>query len=141
MKRYSHLLTPTDTLFASGYDVYDRISPPYQRMLESLTATYSQPKFATAAAINGYKLYTEERGAPENIGDKLEAIHPVIRTNPVTGWKSVFSVGHHVHHINGVTEQESRSLLDWFTRLIVENHDLQVRVHWENENDLVIWDK
>lgn len=128
-------------MFASGYDVFDRISPPYQKLLESLTATYGQPKFGKAAAINGYKLYTEARGAPENVGDKLSAVHPVIRTNPVTGWKSVFAVGHHVQHINGVTEQESRTLLDWFLRLIVENHDLQVRVHWDNPNDLVIWDK
>ncbi|TVY41144.1 Alpha-ketoglutarate-dependent taurine dioxygenase [Lachnellula subtilissima] len=132
--------TGGDTMFASGYDVYDRISPPFQKLLEGLTATYGQPKFGKAAAINGYKLYTEERGAPENVGDKLEAIHPVVRTNPVTGWKSIFAVGHHVQHINGVTEQESRSLQDWFLRLIVENHDLQVRVHWENQNDLVIWD-
>ncbi|TVY15199.1 Alpha-ketoglutarate-dependent taurine dioxygenase [Lachnellula arida] len=132
--------TGGDTMFASGYDVYDRISPPFQKLLEGLTATYGQPKFGKAAAINGYKLYTEERGAPENVGEKLEAIHPVVRTNPVTGWKSIFAVGHHVQHINGVTEQESRSLQDWFLRLIVENHDLQARVHWENENDLVIWD-
>ncbi|TVY36704.1 Alpha-ketoglutarate-dependent taurine dioxygenase, partial [Lachnellula occidentalis] len=132
--------TGGDTLFASGYDVYDRISPPFQQLLEGLTATYGQPKFGTAAAINGYKLYTEERGAPENVGDKLEAAHPVVRTNPVTGWKSIFAVGHHVQHINGVTAQESRSLTDWFLRLIVENHDLQVRVHWEDENDVVIWD-
>ncbi|KAF2501779.1 taurine catabolism dioxygenase [Lophium mytilinum] len=132
--------TGGDTMFASGYDVFDRISPPYQKFLESLTATYGQPKFGKAAAINGYKLFTEERGAPENVGDDLSAIHPVIRTNPVTGWKSVFSVGHHVQHINGVTEQESKALLDWFLRLIVENHDLQVRVHWDNENDVVIWD-
>ncbi|KAI1615701.1 putative TfdA family taurine dioxygenase [Exophiala viscosa] len=132
--------TGGDTLFASGYDVYDRISPAYRRFLESLTATYGQPKFGKAAAANDFKLFTEERGAPENVGDKLEAIHPVIRTNPVTGWKSVFAVGHHVQHINGVTQEESQALLSWFTRLIVENHDLQVRVHWDNPNDVVIWD-
>ena len=132
--------TGGDTLFASGYDVYDRISPAYQRFLEGTTATYGQPKFARAAAINGYDLYTDPRGAPENVGSLLEAVHPVIRTNPVTGWKSVFAVGHHVQHINGVTEEESAALLQWFLRLVVENHDLQVRIHWENENDLVIWD-
>jgi alpha-ketoglutarate-dependent taurine dioxygenase len=106
-----------------------------------LTATYGQPKFGKAAAANNFELYTGERGAPENVGDKLEAIHPVIRTNPVTGWKSVFAVGHHVQHINGVTAEESQALTNWFLRLIVENHDLQLRVHWDNPNDLVIWDK
>lgn len=70
----------------------------------------------------------------------LEAVHPVIRTNPVTGWRSVFAVGHHVQSIHGLSETESRSLLDWFVRLIVENHDLQVRLRWKSKNDLAIWD-
>lgn len=64
----------------------------------------------------------------------------MVRTNPVTGWKSVFAVGHHVQKINGLAEGESRALLDWFVRLIVENHDLQVRHRWRNVNDLAIWD-
>lgn len=132
--------TGGDTLWASGYELYDRISEPYQKFLDGLTATYAQPKFNEAAERNGFKIYSGERGAPENVGEVLEAVHPVIRTNPVTGWKSVFAVGHHVQHINGLAEQESKHLLDWFVRLIVDNHDLQVRHRWQNENDLAIWD-
>lgn len=132
--------TGGDTLWASGYDVYDRISEPYQKFLESLTATYAQPKFNEAAKRNGFNIYAQERGAPENIGEVLEAVHPVIRTNPVTGWKSVFAVGHHVQHINGLTAEESKALLEWFVRLVVDNHDLQVRHRWQNKNDLAIWD-
>jgi alpha-ketoglutarate-dependent taurine dioxygenase len=136
------LLTHTivDTLWASGYEVYDRISTPYQKFLESLTATYAQPRFNEAAEKNGFKIYAEQRGAPENIGEILEAIHPVVRTNPVTGWKSIFAVGHHVQRINGLTELESKALLEWFVRLVVDNHDLQVRHRWQNPNDLAIWD-
>lgn len=128
--------TGGDTLWASGYEVYDRISPPLQKFLETLTATYAQPRFNKTADENGFKLYSKERGAPENVGDELVAEHPVIRTNPVTGWKSVFAVGHHVQHINGLTEAESKHFLDWFVRLIVDNHDLQVRHRWVNPNDL-----
>ncbi|KAG4442966.1 hypothetical protein IFR05_001579 [Cadophora sp. M221] len=132
--------TGGDTLWASGYEVYDRLSAPYQKFLESLTATYAQPKFNEAADKNGFKIYSEPRGAPENVGEKLEAIHPVIRTNPVTGWKSIFAVGHHVQHINDLAPEESKALLEWFVRLIVDNHDLQVRHRWQNPNDLAIWD-
>ena len=42
--------------------------------------------------------------------------------------------------INDLTPLESKALLDWFVRLIVDNHDLQVRHRWVNENDLAIWD-
>ncbi|ETS82069.1 hypothetical protein PFICI_07071 [Pestalotiopsis fici W106-1] len=132
--------TGGDTLWASGYEVYDRISKPLRGFLDTLTAYYAQPGFKNAADANGFPLYTAERGAPENVGEILEAIHPVIRTNPVTGWRSVFAVGHHVQRINGLSEEESRHFLDWFVRLIVENHDLQVRLRWQNPNDVAIWD-
>lgn len=105
-----------------------------------MTATYAQPIFNASAKENNFELYSKPRGAPENVGTELTAVHPVIRTNPVTGWKSVFGVGHHVQRINGLTEQESKDALDWFVRLIVENHDLQVRHRWQNPNDVAIWD-
>ncbi|KAJ4983255.1 alpha-ketoglutarate-dependent sulfonate dioxygenase 4 [Stagonosporopsis vannaccii] len=132
--------TGGDTLWASGYELYDRLSPPYQKFFESLNATYAQPGFNLAAKENGFDLYDKPRGAPENVGSELIAEHPVIRTNPVTGWKSVFAVGHHVQQINGLTKEESQHALNWFVQLIVENHDLQVRQRWQNENDLAIWD-
>ncbi|KAI9661080.1 MAG: hypothetical protein M1821_009407 [Bathelium mastoideum] len=132
--------TGGDTLWASGYEVFDRISPAYQKFLEGLTATYAQPIFQESAKNNNFELYSGERGAPENVGTDLKAIHPVVRTNPVTGWKSVFAVGHHAKRVNEVAELESEHLLRWFVRLITENHDLQVRNRWQNVNDVAIWD-
>ncbi|KAF2404726.1 taurine catabolism dioxygenase [Trichodelitschia bisporula] len=132
--------TGGDTLWASGYELYDRLSKPYQKFFESLTATYAQPGFGKAAQENGYELYAEQRGAPENVGSELKATHPVIRTNPVTGWKSVFAVGSHVQSIDDLTPEESKAALAWFVQLIADNHDLQVRFRWENPNDLAIWD-
>jgi len=132
--------TGGDTLWASGYELYDRLSPPYQAFLSSLTATFAQPGFNAVADRGGFKLYDKPRGAPENVGEELKAVHPVVRTNPVTGWRSLFPVGGHVKYVNGVTEQESKALLDWFLRLLVDNHDLQVRFRWRNQNDIAIWD-
>lgn len=126
----------TSTLWASGYEIYDRISEPYQKFLETLTATFAQPGFIEAAKRGGFELYEKPRGSPENVGAELKAIHPVIRTNPVTGWKSVFPVGGHVQHINGVTKEESKALLDWFVDLVYKNHDLTVRFKWKNPNDI-----
>lgn len=129
-----------DTLWASGYEIYDRISAPYQKFLESLTATFAQPGFIEAAERGGYTLYEKPRGSPENVGKELKAVHPVVRTNPVSGWKSIFPVGGHVSHIDGITELESKALLKWFSRLLVDNHDLQVRFKWKSPNDIAIWD-
>lgn len=127
---------PSDTMWASGYEVYDRISEPYQKFLETLSATFKGEKFKEMADRLGIELYTDPRGAPENIGTKLEAVHPVVRTNPVTGWKSIFTVGGFARHINGLTQEESDHLLKWFLDLVYKNHDLQVRLKWKSENDI-----
>jgi alpha-ketoglutarate-dependent taurine dioxygenase len=126
--------TGGDTLWASGYEVYDRISTPYQKFLETLQVTHGP------ATFTGSKIYTDPRGSPENVGDNLSCVHPLIRTNPVTGWKSVYGIGHHVNQIHGLTKEESQHLKDWFLQLVIENHDLQLRHRWMNENDMAIWD-
>lgn len=56
--------------------------------------------------------------------------------NPVTGWKSIFAIGPFPKVINELNSDESDELLSRFKRLLVENHDLQVRFKWRNKNDL-----
>ena len=82
--------TGGDTLWASAYDAYDRLSVPYRTMLEGLTAINSARQFNVEAAKYGRKVRTDPRGAPDNVGETLRAVHPVIRTNPVTGWKGLY---------------------------------------------------
>ncbi|KAI1082720.1 taurine catabolism dioxygenase [Whalleya microplaca] len=130
-----------DTLWASGYEAYDRLSPPIQKLVEGLTATHHQPTFVKVSNDFGEELIDSNRGAPENNGLDFKAVHPIIRTNPVTGWKSLFGAAHQVEAgwINDVTDRESQILKAYFLQLIAENHDLQVRFRW-NKNDLAIWD-
>lgn len=123
--------TGGDTLWASGYELYDRISPPMQDFLSTLTCTFGRPDFIAAAERGGFQLYEKPRGAAENVGGELRSIHPIVRTNPVTGWRSLYPVGQHVQFVNGLTEEESDMMLAWFKRLLKENHDLQVRFKWK----------
>lgn len=131
-----------DTLWASGYEIYDRFSPAYQKFFETLTATFIGDGFINAAAANPskVKIYTAERGSPLNVGAELKAVHPVVRTNPVTGWKSIFALGPFPKVINELYEEESEALLKRFREVILENHDLTVRFKWRGENDIAIWD-
>lgn len=130
--------TGGDTLWASGYDIYDLFSKPYQKFLEGLTATFIGEGFLAAAAANPEKVKLHEgpRGNDANVGRELKAVHPVVRTNPVTGWKSIFAVGPFPRYINELSDQESSELLEKFGRTILENHELQVRFKWRNKNDL-----
>ncbi|KAJ4290384.1 hypothetical protein N0V90_010600 [Kalmusia sp. IMI 367209] len=134
--------TGGDTLWASGYEIYDRFSAPYRKFLEGLTATFSGDGFLKAAAANPDKVKIHEgpRGSPENVGRSLAAVHPVVRTNPVTGWKSIFALGPFPKQINELHSDESEEVLQKLLSVIPNSHDLQVRLKWKHENDLAIWD-
>jgi alpha-ketoglutarate-dependent taurine dioxygenase len=125
-----------DTLWASGYDLYDRLSKPFQNLLDSLTATFVGQGFLDAEREGRTKIYTDPRGAPENVGGELTAVHPVVRTNPVTGWKSVFAVGTFPKRINEVTGDESDELLAKLKGMVAGDHGLQVRFKWKGEHDI-----
>jgi len=130
-----------DTLWASAYEVYDRLSPTWQKIAEGLTATHRSSSFLKVVEEHGVDLITEDRGSPDNKGLEFSAEHPVVSTNPVTGWKSIYSAGAQIKEgwINGVTPRESDIIKDYFLELISNNHDLQVRFKW-NKNDVAIWD-
>ncbi|GES62164.1 tfdA family taurine dioxygenase [Aspergillus terreus] len=136
-----HTLPETggDTLWASGYEIYDRLSPQMAEFLEGLTATHDASFFHDEARRLGNPLRKGVRGSPLNHGEDLKAVHPVIRTNPVTGWKSVYVNKGFTKRINGVTKDESDMLLQYLFNLVTQNHDAQVRFKW-NKNDMAIWD-
>ncbi|KAI1633092.1 TfdA family taurine catabolism dioxygenase TauD [Biscogniauxia mediterranea] len=136
-----HTLPKTggDTLWTSGYEIYDRLSPAMQKFLEGLTATHDANFFHDEAERLGNPLRKGIRGSPLNQGADLKAVHTVIRTNPVTGWKSVFVNKGFTKRINGVTRDESDVLLNYLFNLVTQNHDAQVRFKW-NMSDCAIWD-
>lgn len=126
-----------DTLWASGYEAYDRLSPALQQFVEGLTAVHYQRNFSEIKTRYGEDKLISPRGHPENSGFEFQAeqcvvgnarhIHqsvvdladtprsPVVRTNPVTGWKSLFAVAHQMEAgwFTGLTERESDIFKDY----------------------------
>ncbi|VVT57970.1 uncharacterized protein SAPINGB_P005972 [Magnusiomyces paraingens] len=129
-----------DTLFANGYALYERFSEPYRKFLEGLKGTYAQPGFEELGKANNFLLYSQPRGAPENIGDRLTSTHPLVRTNPVTGWKSLYAVGVHFAQINDLTPIEAARVKAFINDTLVNSHDLQIRVSWNGVNDIAFFD-
>ena len=137
-----HTLPPTggDTLWSSGYEIFDLLSDPLKRFAETLTGYFAQPAFNETAARQGFRVHPGPRGSPLNVGEKLEAHHPFIRTNPVTGWKSVFGLGSHFKSIDGLTPKESDLLRQYILDLVTSSHAAQVRFKWQQSGDLAVWD-
>jgi len=101
-----------DTLWGSAYEVYDRLSPHYKKFLEGLTAVHDATWFKNNAEGRGLKTLRAERGAPENYGeDNLVNVHPLIRTNPVTGWKGLFIANGYITYCLTLLIEDSLSVL------------------------------
>ncbi|CAI6081891.1 unnamed protein product [Clonostachys chloroleuca] len=129
-----------DTIWASCYEAYDKLSLPMREFLDGIHAMHDIRSTIKSVQARGHKP-ADKTGAPENINTDYKTVHPIIRTNPVTGWKCIFGVGGSLMNggLEGVTKEESDILCQYLFRLHVENHDLQARLRW-GQNDLALWD-
>lgn len=118
-----------DTLFASMYAAYDALSDRMKAYLEGLTAVH-----------DGEQNY---RGTYANFGiaDKPSyprAEHPVIRTHPVTGKKSLYVNKGFTRRILGIPVDESDGILRYLFEHMA-NPLFQCRFRWQ-ENSVAFWD-
>ncbi|GAA5878129.1 hypothetical protein JCM8547_005635 [Rhodosporidiobolus lusitaniae] len=127
-----------DTLWASAYEAYDRLTPAMQNFVEGLTAVNDGNGFHNRAKELGRPIHEGPRGHPVNVGNDLSTVHPVVRTNPVTGWKGLFVNNAFTKRIVELNLDESDLLLKYLFSIVDRNHDLQVRFKWDL-NDTAVW--
>ena len=124
---------PNPPYLQANHQSYDRVSPSFRTYLETLTATCAQPVFKSACEAGEYPVMTP-RGSPLNKDYQFAPVHPVVRTCPVTGWKSLFAgVGLHVSRINDVYNYEDQMIRDYMMRITTRNHDCIARMHWTKQ--------
>lgn len=118
-----------DTLFASMYAAYEALSARMKKYLEGMTALH-----------DGEHVY---RGLFRNYGlaDKPEyprAEHPIVRTHPVTGRKSLYVNAGFTSGLVGVPRDEGDAVLRYLCQHM-ENPLFQCRFRWR-ENSIAFWD-
>jgi taurine dioxygenase len=118
-----------DTLWSSQYAAYDALSAPMQKYLESLTALHSSHMQAEGSRALGR---TVRR-------DPIVTEHPLIRSHPVTGWKSLFFNPGFVTKIVGVPKVESDMIIGYLNEVVATTQEFHVRFQW-GENDVAFWD-
>ncbi len=114
-----------DTLFASMTAAYDALSPRMQALIEGLTAVHD--------ADHVYRpLFPDlDRRYPC-------ATHPVVRTHPVTGRKSIFVNASYTTRICELPKAESDAVLA-FLYSHCANPNFQVRFRWR-PGSVAFWD-
>jgi len=118
-----------DTVWSSQYAIYDLLSPGMQKYLEGLSAIHSAHEQAQGSVAAGRPVRREP----------VKTIHPLIRTNPVTGWKSVFFNPGFVRGIVGVPKLESDYIMKYLTDLVASSIEGHARFTWE-AGSVAIWD-
>jgi len=123
-----------DTLWASMSAAYDSLPPDIQQYLGTLNAIHDMGDFRnnfTVGEQNSAKL-------DEAMTHFGSAIHPVVRTHPVTGRKFIYVNDGFTQHIIGLTARESRRLITFILDHI-NRPEYQVRFQWR-VGSVAMWD-
>ena len=119
-----------ETEFADMRAAWDRLDPRMQARLEGKTALhsyrYSQGK------VGGLDVLSEA-----DLDDLPPVEHPVVRTHPETGRKSLY-IGRHASHVVGEDVAASRELLETLCKEACRPP--RVFSHRWTAGDLVMWD-
>ncbi len=123
-----------DTLFANMYLAWESLSDGMQRLLDGLRGVNSAEK-PDAAVTRVNRMTEKPRDAASVV---TTAAHPLVRTHPETGRKALYCSNAHTVHIEGMTIEESRPLLDHLYR-VQQREEFGCRFHWE-AGSLAFWD-
>ncbi|KAI9025705.1 alpha-ketoglutarate-dependent taurine dioxygenase [Hyaloraphidium curvatum] len=124
-----------DTLWASLYEAYDKLSPAFRALLDSLETLQEGAYYPHAVD------YEPARGVGERrfLTTRNRQIHPLIRTHPLTGWRILYVNSAWAKQIRGFTKAESDLLLNFLNQHIANGVEFQVRYKLK-KNTVALWD-
>jgi taurine dioxygenase len=123
-----------DTLWADMEAAYDGLSDVFRKMITGLRAVHDFKNFRA--------LYTKSEEDQKKLRRMEELFpnptHPVVRTHPVSGKKSLFVNPQFTLHIEGMEPAESRAILDVLCAQ-AQVPEYQFRLRWA-PGTIVFWD-
>ena len=123
-----------DTLFANMYMAYETLSPGLRAVLDTLKGVSTSSK-ADVSKTREDRIRSDGKDEAKKL---YEAVHPVVRTHPETGRKSLFVNIAHTDRFEGWTAAESEPLL----RMLYDHQvkpEFTCRFVWQ-VNSIALWD-
>jgi taurine dioxygenase len=122
-----------DTMFANMYAAYEALSSGLREMLDDMRAV-------NTSALADVSKTREDRIRDSGYEDDKEYVaeHPVVRTHPETGRKALYVNSAHTARFAGMTEDESRPLLQFLFQHAVRP-EFTCRFQWR-VGSLALWD-
>ncbi|WP_299184910.1 TauD/TfdA family dioxygenase [uncultured Psychrobacter sp.] len=134
-----------DTMFANAVLAYNSLSPAMQEMIAPLKVWMSGKNVLANMQSEKQSQESGKVGAIGNIELDLNAqqmlegfYHPMVRTHPVSGEKSLYVDKIYACGIEGMTDDEARPLLDFLSSFATQE-SFTCRLRWEN-NTVIMWD-
>ncbi|WP_427967650.1 TauD/TfdA dioxygenase family protein [Altererythrobacter sp.] len=126
-----------DTVWADTALAFRMLSPTMQDMLRPLKVRMSAAaNMATQEKVSGKPLAFASDESRE--AALAGTAHPLVRKHPETGEEALYVDEVYAIGIDGMTEEESRPLLDFLTRHITQ-HAFTCRLRWE-VGMVAMWD-
>ena len=129
-----------DTLYVNTAAAYDALSDGMKKMIGGLIGVNSgglKHKRGGPRAAHHSRIQTMAvRNADQ--ADGYESKHPIVRTHPETGRKALYVSSLHTIRFDGMTEEESKPIIDWLDHHCIEA-EFSCRVRWE-PGQLTLWD-
>lgn len=120
-----------DTLFANMTMAYDTLSEGMKKLIADLHGIHLSGTRKIGNDAEGAAYAAEQKRINPPIAQ------PVVRVHPETGRKALY-LGEKVKRFDGMTEEESRPLIDYLNRHATRP-EFVYRHQWR-ENDVLIWD-
>tara|TARA_B100000989_G_scaffold266785_1_gene220499 strand:+ start:2872 stop:3729 length:858 start_codon:yes stop_codon:yes gene_type:complete len=131
-----------DTQFSNQYLAYETLSDPMKAVLENLKTFNVGDGFRRGVGkVNRKDRYASNPTMQAKIREPgnlpTESVHPLVRTHPETGRKSIY-IGSHTQNLYGFNESEADTLID-FLRDHSTRPEFTCRFRWE-VGSLALWD-
>lgn len=124
-----------NTMFANMYMAFDTLSDGMKNILGRLEAVHSMDRYSR---YNPYMWGRDPAQLAEMTRVAPPVAQPVVRIHPETGRKALFVSEGYTSHFVGMTEEESRGLLQFLFDHSVRP-EFTYRHAWQ-VNDLLMWD-
>jgi len=127
-----------DTLFANTEQAYDALSSGMKELLDGVIGVYDSNHGyggSRKKALGKLELMSERY---DESSDSFVSEHPVIRTHPETGRKSIYVGKGHTSHLKNMNYDESRPIITWLAEHIVKP-EFTCRLRW-TPGAIAVWD-
>jgi taurine dioxygenase len=131
LKSYAVPEVGGDTLFANMYLAYESLSAGMKKLIADLHGIHLSGTRKLANDNTGIDRMQEQKKLNPPVAQ------PVVRVHPETGRKALY-IGEKVKRFDGMTDEESRPLIDYLVRHATKP-EFVYRHQWR-KNDILVWD-